>query len=126
MSDLVPFILKEEEANLKQELQEKPVSVIFDGTTRSGEAMAIILRFVSASWTLEQHLVRIQLLCTSMTGEEIARELIHVLSATYTIDPDQLIAAMRDRASVNNVAMRTLAVLYPRVLYRYGLFFPYS
>ena len=45
MFDLVPFILKEEEASLKQGLQEKPVGVIFDGTTRLGEAMAIILRF---------------------------------------------------------------------------------
>ena len=76
--------------------------------------MAIILRFVSESWTLEQRLVRIQLLSKSMTGEEIARELIHVLSATYTIGHDQLIAAMRDRAAVNSVAMRTLTVVYKK------------
>ena len=69
---------------MKQELLEKPVGVISDGTTRLGEAMAIILHFVSESWTLEQRLNRIQLLSNSMTGEEIARELVHVLSATYT------------------------------------------
>ena len=46
------FILKEEEACLKQELQGKQVGVIFDGTTRLGEAMAIILQFVGQSWTL--------------------------------------------------------------------------
>ena len=57
MFDSVPFILKEEEACLKQELQGKQVGVIFDGTTRLGEAMAIILRFVGQSWTLEQRLV---------------------------------------------------------------------
>ena len=62
MFDLVPFILKEEETCLKQELQGKQVGVIFDGTTRLGEAMTIILRYVSDSWTLEQRLVRIQLL----------------------------------------------------------------
>ena len=78
--------------------------------------MAIILRFVCGSWTLEQRLVRIQLLSKSMTGEEIARELIHVLSANYAIRQDQLIAAMRDRAAVNGVAMRILAVVYPKVL----------
>ena len=116
MFDLVPFILKEEETCLKQELRGKQVGVIFDGTTRLGEALAIILRFVSESWTLEQRLVRIQLLSKSMTGEEIARELIHVLSATYTIGHDQLIAAMRDRAAVNGVAMRTLTVVYPKLL----------
>jgi len=43
MFDLVSFILKD---CLKQELQGKQVSVIFDGTTRLGEALAII-RFVS-------------------------------------------------------------------------------
>ena len=31
-----------EEQNFYTELQEKPVGVIFDGTTRLGEAMAII------------------------------------------------------------------------------------
>ena len=64
----------------------------------------------------EQRLVRIQLLSKSMTGEEIARELINVLSVTYSIGSDQLIAAMRDRAAVNNVAMRTLAVVYSKLL----------
>jgi len=49
-----------------------------------------------------------------MTGEEIAHELIRVLSANYAIDPNQLIAAMRDHAAVNGVAMRTVAVVYPK------------
>ena len=78
--------------------------------------MAIILQFVGESWTLEQQLVQIQLLSKSMTGEEIARELTHVLSANYAIGPDQLIASMRNRAAANGVAMRTLAVVYPKVL----------
>lgn len=89
--------------------------MIFDGTTRLGEALAIILHFGSESWTLER-LVRIQLLSKSMTGGEIARELIRVISANYDIDPNQLIAAMRDRAAVNGVAVRTVAVVYPKAL----------
>ena len=48
-----------------------------------------------------------------MTGEEIARELIYVLSVQYGITPNRLLAAMRDRASV---AMRTLKILYPDML----------
>ena len=112
MFDLVPFILKEEETCLKQELQGKQVGVILDGTTRLGEAMAIILQYVSDSWTLEQRLVRIQLLSKSMTGEEIARELINVLSVTYSIGSDQLIAAMRDRAAINNLVLRPDVIYY--------------
>ena len=56
-----------------------------------------------------------------MTGEEIAHELIHVLSANYATMPLVQISLllpwpMRDRAAVNGVAMRTLKVVYPKVL----------
>ena len=108
MSDLVPVIMKEELAG-------KHVAVIFDGTTRLGKTLAIVLRYVSDEWSLEQRLIRLQLLAKSLTGEEIARELIHVLM-TYRISSSNLLAAMRDRASTNNVALRTVAVVYPSML----------
>ena len=38
-----------------------------------------------------------------MTGEEIARELINVLSVEYGISSDRVLASMRDRASANGV-----------------------
>ena len=46
MLDLVPFVRTNEENKMKEELSEKSVSAIFDGTTRLGEAFAIVLRFV--------------------------------------------------------------------------------
>ena len=116
MSDLVPFILMEEQAKIKQEIEGKDVSVIFDGTTRLGEAMAVVIRFVSDDWRVEQRLLQLKTLAKSMTGEEIARELISVLSTSYSIGSNQLLAGMRDRASVNNVAMRTMKILYPHML----------
>lgn len=51
----------------------------------------------------------------SMTGEGTARELINVLSVSLSIPTNCLLAAMQDGASVNNVAMRTLSVIYPYV-----------
>ena len=96
--------------------QERNVSAIFDGTSRLGEALAVLLRFMDDDFSLEQRLVRVQMLSKSLTGEEIARELITVLSVTYSIHPSNLLAAMRDRASTNNVAMRTLTVIYPNVV----------
>ena len=116
MSDLVPFILKEEQCRIKEEIADRQVAVIFDGTSRLGEALAIVLRFVSDDWILEQRLVRMQLLAKSLMGEEIARELIHILSTDYSIGSSNLLAAMRDRASSNGVAMRTIALLYPKLL----------
>ena len=89
--------------------------MIFDGTTRSGEAMAIILRFVN-DWAILQCLIQLQLLAKSLTGEVAARELISVLRVDYRISPGTLVGAKHDRASTNSVAMTTLRVLYPEML----------
>ena len=113
MFDLVPFILKEEEARIKNDIAGKHLSVIFDGTSRLGEALAVIVRFVGEDWTLEQRLIRMQMLSKSMAGQEIARELISILSVTYGVRPELLLASMRDCASVNNLAMQTVNVVYP-------------
>ena len=51
-----------------------------------------------------------------MTGEEVARELISVLSRMYGVKSEVLLAAMRDRASVNNLALQTVKVVYPNVV----------
>ena len=115
MHDYIPFILKEEESHIRSEIQGQQLSVIFDGTSPLGEALAVLLRFV-ADWSLQQRLVRIQMLSKSLTGEEIARELISVLSVTYGIHSNNLLAAMRDRTSTNNVAMQTLKIVYPSIV----------
>ena len=60
MSDLIPFILQEEQTRIKNEIEGKCVSVIFDGTTRLGEALAVVLRFVDEEkWVIQQRLVRL-------------------------------------------------------------------
>ena len=104
MSDLIPFIRTEEQKKIKAELQGKKVSVIFDGTTRLGEALVVVLRFVN-SFEIKQYLVCFQTLARSMAGEEITMDLISTLSGEYGITSERLLAAMRDRASVNRVAM---------------------
>jgi hypothetical protein len=73
------------------------VSVIFDGTSTLGEALAVVLRFVEDDWTIERRLVRVQLLAKSLPGEEIARELISVLSTAYS----KPIAGMYERWCIN-------------------------
>lgn len=115
MFDLIPFVLQQEQAKIKEEIQGKHVGVICDGTTCLGEVLSIVLHFVSEDFEIKQCLIRLQLLAKSLTGEEIARELITCLSVVYGINPSILLSAMRDGASTNNVAMRTLAVVYPHV-----------
>ena len=65
-------------------------------------------------WVIQQRLIGLQLLAKSLTGEEIARELISVLQVDYRISPGALVGA--NRASTNSVAMTTLRVLYPDIL----------
>ena len=51
-----------------------------------------------------------------MTGEEVAREIINVLAVSLEIQSHLLIAAMRNGASINSIAMRTLGVIFSQVL----------
>ena len=47
MLDLVPFVLNQERARVRNEIEGKFVSVIFDGTSRLGEVLAVVLRFTN-------------------------------------------------------------------------------
>ena len=85
MSDLVPFIREQEVAQIRQEIADRKVSVIIDGTTRLGEALVIVFRFVTDDWQITYRLIRLQLLAKSLAGEEIARELISILQVEYHI-----------------------------------------
>ena len=76
MRQLIPFVKKEEEEKIKDEISGTNVAVIFDGTTRLGEALAIVIRFVTADWEIKQ----------------------------------------RDGASVNGAVMRTVKVVFPKVV----------
>ena len=63
----------EEIEQIRREISGTPVSIIFDGTSRLGEALVIVLRFLD-NWEIKQGLVQLQILVKSMTGEELARE----------------------------------------------------
>ena len=43
--NLIPFVRAQERAAVKAEVAGKALSVIFDGSTRLGEAVVIIIRF---------------------------------------------------------------------------------
>ena len=106
----------QEEDKVRGEIKERHVSVIFDGTTHVCEATVIVLRFVDNDWCIQQRVARLMLLAKSMSGEELARQLILCLSTELGITGDRLLASIHDRASVNNVAMQTLKVIYPDVV----------
>ena len=80
LTEMIPIIRREEYDKVRGEIKERYVSVIFDGTTYVCEATVIVLRFVDNDWCIQQCVARLMLLAKSMSGEELARQLILCLS----------------------------------------------
>ena len=115
MIELVPFVLDQERKRIQEEVKGKCISVIFDGTTRLGEVLAVVVRFVDDR-SVKQCLVCLDFLQKSMNGEELARELRSTLSVMLGIESNKFLSFMRDRASMNTAAMGIVGVVYPTVL----------
>ena len=73
---------------------------------------SVVLRYVDDNWDIKQKVCHLMLLAKSLSGEEVARQLITAISTELSIPSNLVIAFMRDRASVNSVAMRTVSVMY--------------
>ena len=52
----------------------------------------------------------------TLTGEEVACEVISTLSPDYQVPSTSVQASMTDQSSSNNVALRTLKDLYPDLI----------
>ena len=62
LSDLVPFIQRKKKEQILAEITGPKISVIFDGTCRLGEALCLVVRYVSDNWNIEQRLVALKML----------------------------------------------------------------
>ena len=112
LRELIPFISEQETCRLKKEISGKHISIIFDGTTHVCEALVVIIRYID-DWTIKQQVCRLMLLAKALTGEELlARQIITVISTELSVQSGLIIAAMRDRASVNSIAMHAIGVIY--------------
>lgn len=80
-----------------------------------GEALVIVVCFC-VGCSIKQKLVRPSMLAKSLSGEEIAREILTLLSTQLGIPSGNFLAIMRDRGSVNNVAVYSIAILYPSAI----------
>ena len=122
LGQYVSLIFKQEVERIKKELSlpgenmTRDVSVIFDGSTRQVEAIAIILRFINDDWMITQRLIRIDICSKSVKSEELARVLNEALCVEFGIKANSLLAAMRDGASVNQAALDRIALIFPKML----------
>ena len=87
----------------------------FDGCTRLGEALAIVVQFLSG-WSIQQRVVRISMLAKSVNKEELLLLAREVLSTELEVMANCLLTSIHDRAAVNTAVMRTISILYPSVM----------
>ena len=77
----------------------------------------IVICYLDSDWTVRQVLTQLKVLFKSLTGDQLAGELIEAISTTLQIDRSHLTATMRDGASsVNGAGIRVLKAVYPTIL----------
>ena len=91
-------------------------SVIFDGTTRLGEAISVILRYVNERWQLVQQLVRLDMVAKSVNAAQLSQVLMECLFTDLHLRGHQIKAVMHDGAAVNGAAVRNLQPFMPSVM----------
>ena len=70
LSSLVPFLTNNEN-RLKSELESAShLTVVFDGSTRLGEALSVVVRYMSSTFTIEQRLIRVHTLQKSLVAKD--------------------------------------------------------
>ena len=78
--------------------------------------MVKVLWYLTNNWKIKQSVCRLMLHAKSMTGEKVVCQVIMALSTELGVPGQLVLAAMRDRASVNHIAMRTVTVVYNQML----------
>jgi hypothetical protein len=115
--EAVPTLQEMELIQLKQELKNADFfSIIYDGTTEVCEMFALIVRwFDKSKMKIEQRLVSCSMLQKSMTGVEICRQIIDMLTK-YHLAIGQILSNSRDGASNNTVAVTNLKNINPNII----------
>ena len=112
----ISFILKQETEQLKEEIATRDLGLIFDGSTRLGEAIVIIVRFVSDNWSIVQRLIRRGICAKSVNAQDLAHVLNDCLSVDYQVRGNSLLATIKDGASVNQAALNHIKFVFPKML----------
>ena len=67
LREIIPAVLEKEKEKLWSELETvKEASVIFDGTTRMDDALAIVIRFVQEDFKPTQRLLQLEVLAKAL------------------------------------------------------------
>lgn len=109
----VPLIANKELETIRSEVKNKYLTVIFDGTTRLGEATNIIVRYCTDDFQILQRLVAFKTTKVHMSGNELYRLVCTTLLGEMRIGMEMIMGYARDSCATNGVAVRMLLELSP-------------
>ena len=71
------------------------------------KAFAVVVRYISSTFTIAQRLIRAHTLQKSLAAKELAREIITAVTSNQ-VPPTKIAATVRDGAAINVAAVSTL------------------
>ena len=113
LAQFIPKIAQREKDATMAEIKDERGCIIYDGTTRLGEATAALWRQCNEKFILMQRLVAFKTTATHLTGNALYRLLGTIILREMGKDPDDVIADSRDSCSTNGAAERLLMTLLP-------------
>jgi hypothetical protein len=111
-NSFVPKIEAAEIDLISRELTDQHVSYQFDGTTRLGEAIAMVARFCDEGFNIQYRMAAFLTTFSHTKGKNAGALLVRQLLTTLKVDMELTTAFTRDSCAANNTAMGTLQPLF--------------
>jgi hypothetical protein len=116
LSDYIPLVYQAEIELLISEFEGRYISVIFDGTSRLGDVLAIVFRTITPAFTLLERLVALPTMAHSTTSQTLASVVISTIISTMKVPIERVVAFVHDGASTNLAAFRLMKVTFTQAI----------
>ena len=108
----IPKVEAYEFRRLRMEIAGQKVTVIFDGTTRLGEAIAVLLRWCPSDFSgIQMRLVTFATTEKHMDGRQLCAFVAKMLTKSCDVEIEDVVGGARDSCSTNGTAMRNIKLL---------------
>lgn len=105
----IPLVRQKELDKIKDEVAHESLCLIFDGTTRVGEALAVVVRYCTSHFEIKYRLIALSTAAKHMTGAELCGMLLRILVKRVGESAlDLVLSAARDSCATNGAALRSL------------------
>lgn len=103
----IPKIEGFEMRRLIAEVKDQPICLIYDGSTRLGECTAVLMRWCSAEFEIEQRVIALRTVKKHMSGDTLGPFLIDVIGQ-LGVRSSSIVCLSRDSCATNGKAERNI------------------